>query len=87
MLAIVVYDTAVERNAAVLRTCRKYLHWVQGSVFQGELSRAQVARLKSELHSHLVPDYDSVVLYLVPDGTNITRDVLGRDKCQGDNVL
>ncbi|KRV49523.1 CRISPR-associated protein Cas2 [Wenjunlia vitaminophila] len=72
MFAILVYDTAVERNPRVLRTCRKYLHWVQRSVFQGELSAAQYRALLAELNSVIDRDQDSIMAYATrsPDMVN-----------------
>lgn len=61
MFVIVVYDTLAERNPRVLRTCRRYLHWVQRSVFQGELSAAQRRTFISEIKQHIDPGYDSVL--------------------------
>ncbi|AUY53560.1 CRISPR-associated endonuclease Cas2, partial [Streptomyces sp. CB01881] len=51
MFVILVYDTAAERNPKVLRTCRKYLHWTQRSVFQGELTAAQYRALTTALNT------------------------------------
>ncbi|MFD5553813.1 MULTISPECIES: CRISPR-associated endonuclease Cas2 [unclassified Streptomyces] len=63
MFVILVYDTAVERNPKVLKTCRKYLHWTQRSVFQGELSAAQYRALMAALSTVIDPNYDSIVSY------------------------
>ncbi|MBR7671621.1 CRISPR-associated endonuclease Cas2 [Streptomyces daliensis] len=63
MFVILVYDTAVERNPKVLKTCRKYLHWTQRSVFHGELSAAQYRALMTALRGVIDPDYDSIVTY------------------------
>ncbi|WP_239311288.1 CRISPR-associated endonuclease Cas2, partial [Frankia sp. Cj3] len=49
MFVVLVYDTAAERNPVVLKTCRKYLHWTQRSVFEGELSAAQYRALLAVL--------------------------------------
>ena len=51
MFVIVVYDTLAERNPKILRTCRQYLHHVQRSVFEGELSAAQLRRLRSAVEN------------------------------------
>ncbi|PRW64769.1 hypothetical protein CEP50_02775 [Actinopolyspora mortivallis] len=40
MYTILVYDTLSERNARVLRTCRKHMHHMQRSVFEGQLSQS-----------------------------------------------
>ncbi|MGW1204976.1 CRISPR-associated endonuclease Cas2 [Streptomyces cyaneofuscatus] len=76
---ILVYDTAVERNPKVLKTCRKYLHWTQRSVFQGELSSAQYRALMAALKSTIDPDYDSIVTYAARSPDMIESKTLGVD--------
>jgi CRISPR associated protein Cas2 len=53
MFVILVYDTLAERNPVVLKTCRQYLHWVQRSVFQGELSAGQYRLLTTTLRAQI----------------------------------
>jgi CRISPR-associated protein Cas2 len=66
MYVILVYDTAAERNPRVLKICRQYLHWVQRSVFQGQLSTAQHRNLTSALHRLIDPNHDSIRIYRTP---------------------
>lgn len=77
IFVILVYDTAVERNPRVLKTCRKYLHWTQRSVFQGELSRAQYRALMSTLNAMIDPTYDSIVTYTARSPDLIESTTLG----------
>jgi CRISPR-associated protein Cas2 len=77
MFVILVYDTAVERNPKVLRTCRKYLHWTQRSVFQGELSTAQYRALMSALALEIDSDYDSIVTYTARSPDLVITSTLG----------
>ncbi|MEU9746630.1 CRISPR-associated endonuclease Cas2 [Streptomyces niveus] len=79
MFVILVYDTAVERNPKVLKTCRKYLHWTQRSVFQGELSTAQYRALIAALKTTIDPDYDSIVTYAARSPDMIESSTLGVD--------
>ncbi|MEU6241583.1 CRISPR-associated endonuclease Cas2 [Streptomyces sp. NPDC047024] len=79
MFVILVYDTAVERNPKVLKTCRKYLHWTQRSVFQGELSHAQYRALTAALASVIDPEYDSVVTYAIRSPDHVESRTLGVD--------
>ncbi|MFE4490928.1 CRISPR-associated endonuclease Cas2 [Streptomyces niveus] len=79
MFVILVYDTAVERNPKVLKTCRKYLHWTQRSVFQGELSTAQYRALIAALKTTIDPDYDSIVTYAARSPDMIESNALGVD--------
>jgi CRISPR-associated protein Cas2 len=74
---IVVYDTAVERNPKILRVCRQYLHHVQRSVFEGELSAAQLRRFRSRVEEVIDAGYDHVLLYSFPPGTTAQRQEWG----------
>ncbi|NLX61099.1 MAG: CRISPR-associated endonuclease Cas2 [Tissierellia bacterium] len=60
---ILVYDFNVKRVAKALKITRKYLNWVQNSVFEGEISRANLTKLKLELNSIMNPEEDSVIIY------------------------
>ncbi|MDY0812037.1 CRISPR-associated endonuclease Cas2 [Kitasatospora purpeofusca] len=77
MFVILVYDTAAERNPRVLRTCRKYLHWTQRSVFQGELTTAQYRALTSALNNEIDPTYDSIVTYTTRSPDMIETTTIG----------
>jgi len=74
---IVVYDTAAERNPQILRTCRRYLHHVQRSVFEGELSPAQLKRFQAGIEAVIDRSYDSVLVYTFPPGTTAARQDWG----------
>jgi len=73
---IAVYDVAVTRNARALRFFRRYLRHVQNSVFEGELSPAQLAELRHAADA-LLCDADSVILYEMRTTAYSTRHVLG----------
>ncbi|MFF7146372.1 CRISPR-associated endonuclease Cas2 [Streptomyces nodosus] len=79
MFVILVYDTAAERNPKVLKTCRKYLHWTQRSVFQGQLSAAQYRALMAALTTVIDTDYDSIVTYTARSPELIASHTLGVD--------
>jgi CRISPR-associated protein Cas2 len=77
MYVIMVYDVNVARVQKVLKTARKYLTWVQNSVFEGELSEAQLARLQRTLQKIINPDEDSILFYLFPTSHYLERRTLG----------
>ncbi|TDC80527.1 CRISPR-associated endonuclease Cas2 [Streptomyces hainanensis] len=77
MFVILVYDTAAERNPKVLKTCRKYLHWTQRSVFQGELSAAQYRALMGALTTIINPAHDSIVTYTAREPGLVRSATLG----------
>jgi len=70
MYVILVYDisdTASKNGSRVLRNvykiCKKYLTHIQNSVFEGELSQAQLLKLKHELNVHLRSEEDSCIVF------------------------
>lgn len=87
MYVIVVYDTAAERNPRILRTCRQYLHHVQRSVFEGELSEAQLRRFRHAVEAVIDADYDSVLVYTFPPGTTAHRQEWGRPQAAPTDIL
>jgi CRISPR-associated protein Cas2 len=77
VFVILVYDTLAERNPGVLKTCRQYLHWVQRSVFEGELSAAQYRSLTRELTAQIDVSYDSVRIYATRAAEFIDKHTIG----------
>ena len=79
MFVILYYDVNQKRCAKMLKTCRKYLQWVQNSVFEGEISKAGFEKLIYELKS-IINDNDSVVAYKFRQLKYYERKVYGADK-------
>jgi len=77
---VIVYDVEQSRVAKVCQYLRRWLHWVQNSAFEGELSEAQLERIKAELRDLIDPNYDSVYIYRLPDRKFVQKDVLGQEK-------
>ncbi len=77
MFIILVYDVNVKRVAKVLKTCRKYIYWVQNSVFEGEISEAGLKALKTELLRIINLAEDSIIIYNLRTKRYSSRDVIG----------
>jgi CRISPR-associated protein Cas2 len=60
---------------------------VQNSAFEGELTEAQLERIKTELSDLIDPDYDSVYIYRLPEKRWVTKEVLGQAKTVVDMLL
>ncbi len=86
MFVIVVYDVNQKRVAKVLKTCRKYLHWVQNSVLEGDISDASLKQLKIELNQIINKDEDSVIFYHLRTTKYYSREVIGIKK-GGDDII
>ena len=80
MFVILVYDFAEKRVQKAHKICRRYLTWVQLSVFEGELSKAQLERLKIELREVMNAEEDSVLIYIFRTRKYFAREVIGREK-------
>ena len=87
MKVIVVYDTAVERNPHILKLCRRYLHHVQRSVFEGSLSLAQLTRFQFEVTAVIEGDHDHVIVYTLPPGAEIRRIDIGTGEPAPTDIL
>lgn len=85
MYVIVVYDVDVKRVSRVHRFLRQHLHWRQNSVFEGEVSRAQLYEIKRALE-RLTEEDDSVLIYELPRA-NFTLHVIGTDKNPAGEII
>ena len=68
MYVILVYDIQLDvKGKRVLRRvfkiCKKYLHHIQNSVFEGEITKAQIEMLHAELNKYIRKDQDSIILF------------------------
>ncbi len=80
MYVIMVYDVNVLRVAKVLKIGRRYLTWVQNSVMEGSLTRAQFRRLKEEIRRVINEKEDSVLFYTLRSAKDLRRENLGLTK-------
>ena len=87
MFVILVYDAGEKRVQKFYKICRKFLHWVQLSVFEGELSPAQLERLKLELRQIMNPEEDSVIIYTFRTRHYFKREVIGLKKSDPESIF
>lgn len=65
MFVILVYDVNSSRCAKVMKICKKYLHHVQRSVFEGMITESKLKGMRQELERNITSDADSVCIYQV----------------------
>ena len=83
MFVILSYDVAEKRCAKISKIAKKYLSYMQKSLYQGYLTEKQLQRLKSELMTCLDPDRDSIVIYKTNNDNNLCMDKIGTVKERG----
>jgi len=82
---VIVYDVNVRRVNHVKKFLRQHLHWVQNSVFEGEVTRAEYERIKAGLKDLIDEDEDSVVIYRLR--SKPFREILGTEKNPLEDVI
>jgi CRISPR-associated protein Cas2 len=87
MYVILVYDVGEERVSKMLKLCRKFLNWVQNSVFEGELTEGQLKNLIGQAQKIMHLDYDSIIIFSQPNAKGITRQIIGVEKNPIENIL
>ena len=87
MYVIVVYDVNVDRVNRVKKFLRRYLHWVQNSVFEGELTEADLEEVKLGLKDIIDENEDMVVIYRFRSEKVFKKEVMGFDKSKIDEII
>lgn len=87
MYVIIAYDVNVERVNKVKKFLRKYLNWVQNSVFEGEITPAALEEVKIGLKEIIDEDEDMVVIYRFRSADAFQREIMGIEKGLGDEVI
>lgn len=81
------YDVNEKRVNKVLKTCRKYLYWVQNSVLEGEISEAKFEKLKMELNKIIDKEEDSIIFYILRTTKYSERETMGIKKGGEDTIF
>jgi len=87
MYAIIVYDVNEKRVAKVLKLLRKYLNWIQNSVFEGELTDGKFKELKMELKKLLKLEEDSVLIFKFRTARAFKKEIIGQERNPIDTFL
>ncbi|MCS3635995.1 CRISPR-associated protein Cas2 [Salinibacter ruber] len=80
MYFIAAYDIDERRVGKMLKIFRRYLTWVQNSVFEGELTEAQYAKLKGEAEELMDSETDSVIFWNLRAEEYCDKETLGRER-------
>lgn len=87
MFLIMFYDMGEKRVTKALKISRKYLTWIQNSVFEGEISISSFTKLKYELKKIMKEDEDSIIFYILRTTQYSSRELLGIEKNSDSNVI
>lgn len=87
MYVILVYDCGEKRVAKMLKLCRKYLNWIQNSVFEGEISEVRLKELLLIAKNFMKEEEDSIILFKGFSQNSLEKEIIGKERCSTDNFL
>lgn len=87
MYVILVYDIEEKRVAKMLKLCRRYLNWIQNSVFEGEITDVKLRELLSLSKQIMDRDRDSIIVFKSRQSKWLEKETIGREKNELDNLI
>ena len=87
MYVIAVYDVESKRCGKMLKLCRRYLNWIQNSVFEGELSEVKLKELKLEAKAIIDEQTDSFIIFQNRHKNWLEKEVIGKERANIDQFL
>lgn len=87
MYVILVYDIEEKRVGKMLKLCRRYLNWIQNSVFEGELTEVKLKELLGEAKDIINMDKDSIIIFSSRQEKWLDKMVVGKEKNELNNIL
>ncbi len=85
MYVVLVYDISKNENGQkrwshVFKICKKYLSHIQNSVFEGEISKAQLVKLQQELKPYIDKELDSVIIFKSRQEKWLDKELWGKSE-------
>ena len=85
MYIVLVYDISQneegqKRWSHIFKICKKYLSHIQNSVFEGEISKVQLMKLKQEIQPYINENLDSVIVFKSRQERWLDKEFWGKDE-------
>lgn len=92
MYVILVYDIASaeggdKRVGKMLKHCRKYLNWIQNSVFEGEITEVKLKEMLSGARKIMIEKTDSIIIFKSREERWLDKEIIGVERMTTDNFL
>jgi len=87
MYVILVYDVEQKRVGKMLKLCRRYVNWIQNSVFEGEITDVKLKELLSEAGKIINKEKDSIIVFKTRQEKWLEKMVIGKEKNELDNMI
>ena len=86
MYVILVYDIGEKRVGKMLKLCRKYLNWIQNSVFEGEITEVKLKELTLKAKVIMKED-DSLIIFSSRSEQFLDKQIIGKERSSTDISL
>ena len=87
MYVILVYDIGEKRVGKMLKLCRRYLNWIQNSVFEGEITDVKLKELEFKATEIMKIEEDSIIVFKSRDSKWLEKEIIGQEKNNLDTFL
>jgi len=87
MYVIAMYDVGEKRVGRMLKLFRRYLHWIQNSVFEGEISDVKLNELKIKALKIMDEETDSVIIFKNRQEKWIEKEIVGQERKEIDTLI
>ncbi|WP_192349025.1 CRISPR-associated endonuclease Cas2 [Algoriphagus sp. Y33] len=87
MYVVLVYDIGERRVGKMLKLCRRYLNWIQNSVFEGEITEVKLKELLANAKKFMKVEEDSIIIFKSRDERWLEKEIVGLEKNDLDTFL
>ncbi|MCK9640875.1 MAG: CRISPR-associated endonuclease Cas2 [Prolixibacteraceae bacterium] len=87
MYVIAMYDVGQKRVGKMLKLCRKYLNWIQNSVFEGEITEVKLLELKQKALCIMDEETDSLIVFKTRQEKWLDKEIVGHERQNLDTFL
>ena len=87
MYVILVYDFGERRVGKMLKLCRRYLNWIQNSVFEGEISEVRLKELLMLCDAFMKKEEDSIIIFSGSSQYTMDKRIVGTERSNIDVFL
>jgi CRISPR-associated protein Cas2 len=87
MYIILAYDIQVDRIDGVRKFLRRYLNWIQNSLFEGEVTISELEEIKSNLIDLIDKESDHIVIYELRSIDLVKKENIGKPKLDSTNII
>jgi CRISPR-associated protein Cas2 len=69
-----------KRVGKMLKLCRRYLNWIQNSVFEGEITAVKLKEFEVAAKKIMLKEEDSLIIFKSRQEKWLEKQVIGKEK-------